>query len=404
MSDPEHSTPSQSTTRFAERFALHELLGKGGMAVVHRATDLGSGQTVALKQLIPPERDEQRGHVELLFEREFHTLSQLRHPHVIEVYDYGVTREGICYYTMEPLDGGALRDRAPLPWREACRLLFDVCSSLALFHSRRLLHRDVSPRNVHCTRDGHAKLIDFGAVAPMSADGGDLVVGTPAFTAPETVHRSATDGRTDLDSLGATLYYALTGRLAYPARTFAELFACWNTRPSPPSALVEEIPAALDDLVMSLLDPSPALRPQSAFVVMQRMAAIAGLHSLEAESVSRAYLSTPALTDRDALLAKVRDQMLRALTTGGHGVLLRGARGMGRSRILDAIAIEAKTLGARVLRANARGTPQDFESCAATARATRSRTKRHAQHSRKRSMSRVSSALTQRSRPYSSPS
>ena len=355
-----------NTQRFAERFELHEVLGRGGMAVVHRATDLGNGRIVALKQLIAPERDEQRGHVELLFEREFHTLSQLRHPCVIEVYDYGVTPDGICYYTMELLDGGALRDRVPVPWREVCRLAFDVASSLALLHSRRLLHRDVSPRNVHCTRAGAAKLIDFGAVAPMTADN-SLVVGTPAFTAPEVVQRSATDGRTDLFSLGATLYYALTGRLAYPARNFADLFTSWNARPVPPSLHVSDVPKALDELVLSLLSLEPALRPPSAFAVMQQLAAIADLPSAEAEGVSRAYLATPALAGRDALLAGLRDRLVQRFATGGRGVLLRGAPGIGRSRLLDACALEAKTLGARVLRANARGKPQDFEVAVALA-------------------------------------
>jgi serine/threonine-protein kinase len=154
--------------------------------------------------------------------------------------------------------------------------MFDVCSSLALLHSRRLLHRDISPRNIRCTANGGAKLIDFGAMSAMSAGGGQLA-GTPAFSAPEAVQRSAIDARTDLFSLGATMYFALTGRLAYAARTFAEALAAWHIKPEPPSHVVPEIPAALDDLVMSLLHVEPGLRPQSAFEVMQRLAAIAQL-------------------------------------------------------------------------------------------------------------------------------
>ena len=137
-----------------------------------------------------------------LFEREFRTLVQLSHPRVIEVYDYGIGDAG-PYYTMELLDGSDLRELSPLPWRRACELVFDVCSSLALLHSRRLVHRDISPRNVRCTRDGLAKLIDFGAMVQMGPCA--QVVGTPAFVAPEVVQRSALDGRTDLYSLGATL-------------------------------------------------------------------------------------------------------------------------------------------------------------------------------------------------------
>src|SRR5262249_42135781 len=157
----------------------------------------------------------------------------------IEVYDYGVD-DGNAYYTMELLDGKDLRERSPMPWRQACALFIDVCSSLALLHSRRLVHRDIGPRNIRCTRDGLAKLIDFGALAPMGAGG--KVVGTPPFVAPEVVHRLALDARTDLFSLGTTLYYALSGRLAYPARDFGELHEIWSNKPLPPSSFAAEIP------------------------------------------------------------------------------------------------------------------------------------------------------------------
>jgi serine/threonine protein kinase len=142
-------------------------------------------------------------------------------------------------------------------------------------HSRRLVHRDVSPRNVRCTRDGHAKLIDFGAMVPMGI-GGQLV-GTPPFVAPEVVHGSTLDARCDLYSLGATFYFALTGRLAYPAQNFNQLLESWSNKPVRPSQIVADIPAALDQLVISLISLEPARRPRSAFEVMQRMAAIAGI-------------------------------------------------------------------------------------------------------------------------------
>src|SRR5262249_14710656 len=158
----------------------------------------------------------QRATFEALFEREYHTLKQLSHPSMIAVHEYGLPPSGGAYYTMELLDGGDLRERAPVPWAELCRLMFDICSSLALLHSRGLVHRDISPRNIRCTTQGTAKLIDFGALSAMGPGSGALV-GTPAFIAPEMVQRSAIDGRTDLFSLGATFYYALTQRLAFAA-------------------------------------------------------------------------------------------------------------------------------------------------------------------------------------------
>jgi hypothetical protein len=196
-------------------------------------------------------------------------------------------------------------------------------------------------------------------MAPMSS-GGAQIVGTPAFTPPETLHRLALDARADLYSLGATLYYALTGQLPYPARNFAELLSAWKTKPVPPSACAAGIPATLDDLVLSLVSIEPALRPNSAFDVMQRLAAIAELPSTESDAVSRAYLATPTLVGRGELLATLRHRLTAAPTAQGPGVLIAGTAGVGRSRLLDACVLEAKTLGLTVLRATASGTREPF--------------------------------------------
>jgi hypothetical protein len=343
-----------ASKRLPERYQVHELLGRGGMACVYRATDLAAGRQVALKQLTLDAATRERATAAALFEREFLTLTELRHPQLIEVYDYGLTDGGDPYYTMELLEGGDLRERAPLPYRDVCRLLFDVCSSLALLHSRRLLHRDVTPRNIRCTPDGKAKLIDFGAMSPMSA-GGVSIVGTPAFVAPETVHRLGLDARTDLYSLGVTLYHALTGRLPYPARNFAEVLQAWATKVVVPSAFVSDIPPELDDLVMALISIESALRPASAFEVMQRLAGCAGLPGVESDAVSRAYLVTPRLVGRSAALSELNQKLSSARLQSTRGVLIEGASGAGRSRLLDACALEAKTLGFIVLRAAASG-------------------------------------------------
>jgi hypothetical protein len=337
--------------RIGDRYDVEKTIGSGGMASVYRVTDSATGRQIALKQLTAA-ADEKRGRESAaLFEREFHTLSELSHPRIIEVYDYGIDPAG-PYYTMELLEGKDLRERAPVPWRDACVLLYDVCSSLALIHSRRFVHRDVSPRNVLCTVEGPAKLIDFGAMVPTGH--GDFIVGTPPFVAPEVVHASALDARTDLYSVGATLYYALTGRAAYPAREFSRLFEAWRTKPLAPGMLVAGIPETLDALVLSLLNLEPAMRPRTAFEVMQRLAAIAGLESVEPAGVSRAYLSTPVLVGRDELIAELRTEMASAFAGKGKSVLIDAAAGLGRSRMLDHCVFEAKTLGANVLRVRAR--------------------------------------------------
>ena len=326
------------------------------MAHVYHVVDAVSGRELALKQLLPGS-DAKRHATVSLFEAEFNALAQLAHPRVIEVYDYGLD-EGGPFYTMELLDGGDLAVRSPMPWREACALIYDVCSSLALLHSRRFLHRDISPRNVRCTHDGRAKLIDFGAMAPMGVS--SVVAGTPAFVAPEVVHRSALDGRTDLFSLGATLFYALTKRPPFAARSFHELVTAWNRKPMPPSSFDSQIPPALDALVLSLLSLDPARRPRTAFEVMQRLSAIAGLDRDESQ-VSQAYLWTPMLVARERVLAALAERVEDARAARGSACLLRTQSGAGRSRVLDACVLEAKAKGAIVLRASATGASvEDF--------------------------------------------
>jgi hypothetical protein len=332
----------------AGRYRVEGTLGSGGMARVYRVTDNASGRDLALKLLFVSTPA-----VTALFEREFHTLIQLSHPRVIEVYDFGVDRQG-SFYTMELLDGGDLRERSPCNWRVACALLFDVCSSLALLHSRRLVHRDVTPRNVRCTRAGHAKLIDFGAMEPMGRC--DTLVGTPAFIAPEVLSRLTMDGRTDLYSFGATLYYALTGAVPYPARDFQELRDAWQQRPLPPSYYAPDVPESLDTLVLSLLEIQNEMRPRGTFEVMQRLAGIAGLAEPEVVDVAQAYLSTPSLVGRDETLSVIGQVLDDTRRTGrGAALLIRGPRRIGRSRVLDAAVTRAKIVGALVLRVSANG-------------------------------------------------
>jgi len=295
-----------------------------------------------------------------LFEREFHLLAQLSHPRVIEVYDYGI-EDGRPYYTMELLDGGDLRELSPLPWRRVCALIYDVCSSLALLHSRRFVHRDISPRNVRCTRDGSAKLIDFGAAVPMGV--APQVVGTPSFIAPEALGRVALDARADLFALGATCYFALTGVPPFEAQHLSELNAAWSVSPYRPSQLTEGIPQALDELVMSLISLEPAQRPRSAFEVMQRLSAIAELPRDESQQVPRAYLSAPATVGRERELASLREKLtsiVSAYDKRGFATLIAASSGAGRTHLLDAAALMGKTLGATVLRAGADASGRRF--------------------------------------------
>lgn len=336
----------------AGRYVLEKRIGQGGMALVYQALDNASGRRIALKQLRPNGSDRQTQRNRELFEHEFHTLAQLAHPRIVSVLDYGIDGDA-AYYTMELLDGGDLFEQSPMPWQRACAVARDICSALSLVHSRRLVFRDVSPRNIRCTGDTNAKLLDFGALAPMGSS--RVAVCTPTVAAPEVAHWQALDARSDLYALGATLYYTLTGHNAYPARTFADLDSLW-TDPEPlrpPSRYTKDIPKALDVLVMDLLQLDPHLRPASAAEVSQRLAAIAGLHTDEHLLSSQAYLTTPILVGRNGQLATVRRRLRRLMRHDkGAAVLVSGPAGSGRSRFLDACGLEAKLGGVTVLRAS----------------------------------------------------
>lgn len=180
-----------------ERYRVEAELGRGGMGVVYRAVDETTGERVALKRLLP---DQQRRTERLhLFEREYRTLSQLSHPSIIRVYDYGVDDRG-AFYTMELLEGSDLRSLAPLEPKQVCRYLRDVASSLAQLHARRLIHRDVSPTNVRLSTDGRAKLIDFGALMPFGFT--YEVIGTASCIAPEVLQGVPLFGRAGARSAG----------------------------------------------------------------------------------------------------------------------------------------------------------------------------------------------------------
>jgi len=340
---------SNDIQAIADRYDVKEILGKGGMGAVYRVWDRSTGRTVALKHL-PKSTIEKRPEYVALFQHEYHTLAHLNHPLIIGVYDFGKDEQGL-YYTMEFLPGEDLQQIAPLDWQKACSLIRDIATSLAILHSRRIVHRDVSLHNVRCTEAGRAKLIDFGAMAPMGIT--KKVVGTPPFIAPEVMTQQLIDGRADLFSLGAVAYYLLTGRYAFYSKTITGLIDTWRSRPTAPSCFVPNIPPALDALVLSLLNLNKLARPVNAAEVIDRLNAVAELPEEEPLEVSQAYLCTPPLVGRDRFTNLFRKMMPNLMISRGGTVMVESVAGEGRSRLLNAFILEGKLAGIVVITANA---------------------------------------------------
>jgi len=316
------------------------------MGAVYRALDVSTGKEVALKRIL--EKRSGNSRVLLRFQSEFHTMARLAHPHIVEVYDYGVDPAG-PYYTMEILDGQDLRDMARPSPMEACRILRDVAVALAFLHSKRLLHRDLAPRNVRCTAAGKAKLIDFGMLSTFGVS--DDVGGTPPLIPPEMLRGLPMDHRSDLYQLGGLAYWLLTGTYAYPARKITELESRWKTPPQPPRALNQDIPQALEELVVSMMCVDPLGRPRSAAEVADRLSAIGQLDPPDID-VSKGYLASAALIGRAREMERMRIRIAQSFEGKGGVVVINAPSGVGKSRLLKESALEAQLVGSTVVSAS----------------------------------------------------
>jgi hypothetical protein len=337
--------PSEVT--IAGRYRVEQLLGRGGMGAVYAVVDVASNERLALKRL---SRDASPT-MAALFEREYHTLAGLKHPCIVEVFEYGSDAEG-PFYTMELIEGSDLSKAAPMPWREACRYLRDLASLLGVLHARQLLHRDLSPRNLLHGPAGRLKLIDFGALTTFGPS--SEIVGTPPFVAPEGLRTRPLDQRSDLFGLGALAYWLLTGSHAFPARTLNELHDLWRLEPSAPSDVMSRldknvpstIPPELDALVASLLRIEPSERLASTSELIDQLNAIAELEP-ESEAVTvQGYLDSKAFVGR--LRERERTLALIAEVEQGHvrTVIVEGDPGVGRSRFLKELVVVTRLSGA----------------------------------------------------------
>jgi serine/threonine-protein kinase len=278
----------QQVTRARElgSYQLGELLGRGGMGEVYRATHSMLARPAAIK-LIRPEMlgadDAVATQLAIKrFQREAEVAASLRSPHTVELYDFGVTEDQTLYFAMEMLDGMDLESlvsqKGPVPAGRVIYLLRQVCESLEEAHARGLVHRDIKPANIHVGRLGlrhdFVKVLDFGLVKSVAGPAGEhslataagLTPGTPAYMAPEMALGEAIDGRADIYAVGGVAYYLLTGRLVFEADSGFQMVAKHlREEPVPPSQRTGlPVPEALDRLVLACLAKRPDARPRSA--------------------------------------------------------------------------------------------------------------------------------------------
>lgn len=254
------------------RFRLIEELGRGAMGRVFRAEDSLLHRQVALKVLPKVLR---RGNKTIAAERligEARAAATLDHPSIVIVYEVNESG-GVYYIAMEMLEGGSLRDlikqAGPMEHERACLLCADAAGGLAQAHAMGIIHRDVKPANLMLTRGGRCKVVDFGlARMDDAADFSSTLpesVGTPQFIAPELLRGISASARSDIYSLGATLWFLLTGHPPFEAGTAAELLDKHLEAPLPAlESIRPDLPAGLVQAIGTALAKRPADRFESA--------------------------------------------------------------------------------------------------------------------------------------------
>jgi serine/threonine-protein kinase len=222
------------------------------------------------------------------FRREARAVAALHSSHTIQLYDFGVARDGTFYYVMELLNGMDLQTlvtrHGPLPPARAIYLLQQVCESLGEAHDRGLIHRDVKPANIQVCRLGRdcdfVKVLDFGLVKRAPGEKSDvdlttpnMLTGTPAYLSPESAMGEAVDQRTDIYSLGCVAYWMLTGRQVFEADGVLQMVARHiQAVPEPPSHHSPyPLPHRLEELVLACLAKRPQERPANAWELADQL-------------------------------------------------------------------------------------------------------------------------------------
>jgi beta-lactam-binding protein with PASTA domain/tRNA A-37 threonylcarbamoyl transferase component Bud32 len=254
---------------FSNRYEVVREIARGGMAEVYLARDQLLDRPVAIK-VLSSEYARDPTFVER-FRREAQAAANLNHPNIVAIYDWG-QEQGTYFIVMEYVAGQSLRDllgtRGRLPPTEAAQIAAQIAAALAFANRNGVVHRDIKPGNVLIDDDGKANVADFGIARGPATDNltqTGSVMGTANYFSPEQAQGQPVDGRSDVYSLGVVLYEMVTGRTPFTGDTAVSVaYQHVREEPVPPSAIVPELPAAMEHVIMHALAKNPAARYQTA--------------------------------------------------------------------------------------------------------------------------------------------
>jgi serine/threonine protein kinase len=290
----EHELPNQAQTvrnpspddpwigRRLKKYEIVGHIGKGGMGVVYLAEDTVLQRAVAIKMIAGSPTDEPRGLDRFL--REARSAARLQHANVVAIYDVDED-QGTHYLVMEFVPGPSAeqigaRD-GPLPWKQAVQIVADACRGLIAAHASGLIHRDIKPANLLVSATGEVKLGDFGLAKAVADDGVSVtqqhVRGTPLYMSPEQTRNEDLDERSDLYSLGATLYALLAGEPPYGGKDWFATMYAHSTAPIPdPRRKNADVPEAVVKIIQRAMAKKRSDRYADAEAMLEALDAVLG--------------------------------------------------------------------------------------------------------------------------------
>ena len=345
------------------RYITKHKLGEGGMGIVYYAVDRLNGQrAIALKQLrtAPQHDDTETESVEdrlLVMSREFRTLAGLRHPHVISVLDYGFDKQGEPFFTMDLLENPRtiLEATKNASVEEKVNYLLQLLEGLTYLHRRGIIHRDLKPDNVLISEDNTVKILDFGLaqgglLGTMSPADGSMIAGTIAYIAPEIFAETPATILSDLYAAGVIAYEIFAGR--HPLGSTGNLAAMLNAilYKSPDLNALEDNIAPIIGMLLSR-DPQDRY-PNAESVVIALAQVYDFVKPTESIAVRENVLqSAPFIGRKDEFgqLQQAFQTLIKGELMTGSSWLLAGESGVGKSRLLNELRIQAITRGILVL-------------------------------------------------------